>query len=67
MEYKLDTSIKFVIAFTNEKKEEIQTMEELGFTQEDLDRKSIEEIEKDLQEMYDDWKHNYLDAGWSVL
>lgn len=67
MKYKLDTQIKFRISLDRSKEEQIENMEKLGFSQEELDTKSNEEIEKELQELYDDWKINYLDAGWTVV
>ncbi len=67
MKYKLDTQIKFGVALCQSKEEKIETMEELGFTQEELNTKSNKEIEKQLQELYDDWEANYLDAGWAVV
>ncbi len=66
MKYTLETKIQFSIALGRDSEEEIQTMEELGFTQEYLETKTDEEIERDILEMYEDWQANYLDAGWSV-
>ena len=67
MKYTLDTQIKFGVALGRSAEEQIETMEELGFTQEELDTKSNKEIEKELQQLYDDWEANYLDAGWAVV
>lgn len=67
MKYTLDTQIKFGVALCRSTEEQIETMKELGFTQEELDTKSDEEIEKVLQELYDDWEANYLDAGWAIV
>ena len=67
MKYTLDTKIKFGVALRRESEEEIQTMEDLGFTKEQLDTNSEEEIEKQILEMYEDWERNYLDAGWAMV
>lgn len=67
MKYTLDTQIKFGITLDRSTKEQIESMEELGFTQEELESKSDEEIAKELQEMYENWQANYLDAGWAVV
>lgn len=67
MKYTLETKIKFGIALGRDTEESIETMEELGFSQEELDNKTEEEIEKELQESYDDWAANYLDAGWAIV
>lgn len=67
MKYTLQTRIKFGVAMDRSAEESIETMEELGFTQEELDTKTEEEIEKDLLEMFLDWQANHLDAGWAIV
>lgn len=67
MKYTLDTEIRFAIVLDRSKTEETQTIEEMGFTQEELETKSEEEIEKEIQEIYETWEQNYLDAGWAVV
>ena len=67
MKYTLETKIKFGVALDRSKEESIETLGDLGFVQEELDTKTEEEIEKELQEIFLDWQANYLDAGWAVL
>jgi len=67
MKYTLKTKIRFAVALGREVEEEISTLEELGFTQEDLNSQSEEELEKAIQEMYEDWEGNYLDSGWAAI
>lgn len=67
LKYTLDTTIRFGINLSGVVEEDIETLEEMGFTQDELDSKDEEQIEKEIQEMYENWQANYLDAGWAVV
>ncbi|SDJ76645.1 hypothetical protein [Salimicrobium halophilum] len=67
MKYTLDTKILFMLSLGRWKEEETKTLEELGFTQEMLDKSPADDIEADLQEMHEEWEQNFLDSGWSVI
>ena len=65
--YKLDTVIEFATTVDGSSQKELSTLEELGFTQDELDAKTEKEIEEEIQEMFLNWQANYLDSGWVVV
>lgn len=67
MKYTLNTKIRFATAVSTTVQESTSTMEELGFSQDELDSKNHKEIEDSLQEMFTDWEANHLDSGWAVV
>lgn len=67
MKYTLDTKIRFATALSTTVEEETSTIEELGFSQEELDSKNVKEIEDNIQEMFKDWEGNHLDSGWAAV
>lgn len=67
MKYTLDTEVRFATALSTTVEEETSTLEELGFSQDELDSKSELEIENSIEEMFKDWEGNHLDSGWAVV
>lgn len=65
--YKLETKVDFSCNLGRESNQEVFTLEKLGFTQVELETKSEEEININIQEMFYDWQANYLDSGWEVV
>lgn len=63
MKYTLETKIKFECSI----EESIETMEELGFTLEELSTKNDNEIEKELEKLFLEWKEDNLYEGWEVV
>ena len=67
MKYTLETKILFSMILGSWQERETFTMNELGFTQEQINDYTESEIENELQSMYEDWQQNFLDSGWSVI
>lgn len=67
MKYTLETKIRFAVSLGRWTEEEFYTLEELGFSEENLNDYTESEIEDEIKEMYEDWENNYLDHGWSVV
>ena len=65
MKYTLDTVIRFRIALEDDcLKRKIQTIRELGFTQEELNKFDEKQVENIIDERYEEWKSEYLYADW---
>mgnify|MGYP000967486787 CR=1 FL=1 len=59
----LNTTVTFSLSINLNgcRQSESFTLEELGF-----DSEYDTNVEKFLQEAYEDWRSNYLDGGWSL-
>lgn len=67
MEYTTRTKIKFTIGLGDNYKEEIQTMECLGFTQEQIELSAKGDIASEVQKKYDEWVSSHLLEKWEIV
>lgn len=65
-DYTVDTSVGFSVTLGRCSERETFTLDQLGFTQEELATQTIEETEKQIQKLYEDWQQNTLDGGWGI-
>lgn len=59
--------VKFTVStgYVGSKIEEEFTLDELGIVEEDYETEK--ELEKDIEEAYDDWLHENINSSWSFV
>jgi tripartite-type tricarboxylate transporter receptor subunit TctC len=64
--YTLDTEVEFYagLGYVSANRDNTETLEELGLTEEELEEMTDDEVEDYIHEQYETWLSNHLDAGW---
>lgn len=60
----LRTEVLFYAGISEDSVSETFTLEELGFTDDDIHELSESEIEQRINEMYEEWYQDQIDAWW---
>ena len=66
--YTVNTEVNFFasLGYIGANREDINTLGNLGFTEEELDSMTDAEIEKDIQNQFEEWLYNH-DIGWTIV
>jgi len=68
MKYTSETKVKFYasIGFVGDYREEVFTLDELGWDDDFLKDVTQDEFDKAMQEAHDDWMSNFADFSWYI-